>query len=79
MGLKEQPNCLSQRKIYVFIVSAFIPIALFRLCFYNPLSAIDDTILQDSTAHVVITSYSSSQGKFETIQYDCLYMESRWF
>lgn len=77
MGLKEQPNCLNQRKIAVFIVSAFIPIALFRLCFYNPFSAIDDATLQDSAAHVVITSHSSTQGKFETIQYDCLYMDSR--
>ncbi|KAF3518978.1 hypothetical protein DY000_02062737 [Brassica cretica] len=85
MGLKEQPNCLSQRKISVFIVSAFIPIALFRLCFYNPFSAIDDTILQDSTAHVVITSYSSSQENETQESYDrikedslCDYTKGKW-
>lgn len=74
MGLKEQQNCLSQRKILVFIVLAFIPIALFRLCFNNPFSSIDDTSLQDSAAHVVITSYS--QGKIEFIQY-CVYMQTQ--
>ncbi|KAH0919863.1 hypothetical protein HID58_027523 [Brassica napus] len=69
MGLKEQQNCPSQRKIAVFIVLAFIPFALFHLCFNNPFSTIVDTTLQDSASHVVLTSYSSSssQGNIESI------------
>lgn len=72
MGLKDQHDCLRQRKIIVFTVLAFIPLALFRLCFTNPFSANDDTSLQESAAHVVITNYSSSsQGKI-----DCVYVNT---
>ncbi|KAG2322322.1 hypothetical protein Bca52824_015535 [Brassica carinata] len=85
MGLKEQQNCPSQRKISVLIVLVFIPIALFRLCFNNPFSAIDDTTLQDSTAHVEITSYSSSQEDETQDSYDrikeeslCDYTKGKW-
>ncbi|KAF8090527.1 hypothetical protein N665_0474s0006 [Sinapis alba] len=85
MGVKEQQNCPSQRKISVFIVLVFIPIALFRLCLNNPFSAIDDTTLQDSTAHAVITSYSSSQEDETQESYDrskeeslCDYTKGKW-
>ncbi|ESQ28193.1 hypothetical protein EUTSA_v10018613mg [Eutrema salsugineum] len=88
MGLKEQHNCISQRKIIVFIVLGFLPIALFRLCFNNSFSAIDDTSLQDSSSHVVITSYSSSSSSqeeeteesFDRIKEDalCDYTKGKW-
>ncbi|CAN8235815.1 unnamed protein product [Cochlearia groenlandica] len=89
MGMKEQQNCTSQRKIIVFIVISFLPIALFlRLCFSNPLSTIDDTSLQDSTSHFVITSYSSSstsqenetQQSFDRIKEEslCDYTKGKW-
>ncbi|CAA0327382.1 unnamed protein product [Arabidopsis thaliana] len=86
MGLNEQQNVPSQRKIIVFIVLAFIPIALFRLCFNNPFSSIKDISLQDSAAHVVITSFSSSsqeeesQESFDHIQDEplCDYTQGKW-
>uniref|UniRef100_A0A1J3GMC6 Protein ALTERED XYLOGLUCAN 4 n=1 Tax=Noccaea caerulescens TaxID=107243 RepID=A0A1J3GMC6_NOCCA len=88
MGSKEQHNCVSQRKILVFIVLGFLPIALFRLCFNNPFSSIDDTSLQDSASHVVITSYSSSsssqeeeaQESFDRIKEEalCDYTKGKW-
>ncbi|KAG2312984.1 hypothetical protein Bca4012_027579 [Brassica carinata] len=76
MGLKEQQSCPSQRKISVLIVLAFIPIALFRLCFNNPFSSIDVTTLQNSTPQVVITSYSSSSTQEEESL--CDYTKGRW-
>uniref|UniRef100_A0A1J3J651 Protein ALTERED XYLOGLUCAN 4 n=1 Tax=Noccaea caerulescens TaxID=107243 RepID=A0A1J3J651_NOCCA len=88
MGSKEQHNCVSQRKILVFIVLGFLPIALFRLCVNNPFSSIDDTSLQDSASHVVITSYSSSsssqeeeaQESFDRIKEEalCDYTKGKW-
>ncbi|KAL1189856.1 Xyloglucan O-acetyltransferase 1 [Cardamine amara subsp. amara] len=91
MGLKEQQNCLSQRKIIVYMILALTPIALFRLCFNNPFSTIDDNSLLDSTAHVVITNYSSSsssssheeeeaQESFDHIKNEalCDYTEGKW-
>ncbi|KAF2607012.1 hypothetical protein F2Q68_00046200 [Brassica cretica] len=87
MGLKEQQNCPSQRKIAVFIVLAFIPFALFHLCFNNPFSTIDDTTLQDSAANVLLTSYSSSSSQVffvdlaeEESQEEalCDYTEGKW-
>ncbi|XP_010551450.1 PREDICTED: protein ALTERED XYLOGLUCAN 4-like [Tarenaya hassleriana] len=61
MGFKEQASCLNQKKLAVYTVLAFLLIALFRLWFYYPFSAIDGTLLQDS-AHIVINSYSSSSS-----------------
>ncbi|CAA7014363.1 unnamed protein product [Microthlaspi erraticum] len=87
MGSKEQHNCVSQRKILVFIVLGFLPIALFRLCFNNSFSAIVDTSLQDSASHVVITNYSSSSSQEEEAQesFDrvkeealCDYTKGKW-
>ncbi|KAH0897524.1 hypothetical protein HID58_047092, partial [Brassica napus] len=47
--------------ISVFIVLAFIPVALFRLCFNNPFSSIDDT---SKTLQHTYSSPSSTQGRW---------------